>query len=61
MREHQVVDHLLLAIDGDGSPDQLGEVDVMAGALALQVDTVVHEAVLLQSPIEAEVREHLDG
>ena len=47
-RRDQVLDHLLLAVDGHVAPCQLRDLDVLRAALAPEVDAVVDEAFAIQ-------------
>ena len=58
-RGDQVLDHLLLPVDGDRAPaGQLGEVDPVALAAEAQLDAVVEHALALQPVADAGVGEH---
>ena len=50
---NQVLDHLLLAVDGDALPDQLLEIDVVQRAVEAEVDAVVEQALALQPLADA--------
>ena len=50
---NKILDHLLLAVDGDALPDQLDEIDVVQRAVEAEVEPVVEQALALHPLADA--------
>ena len=57
----EVLDDLLLAVDGDRAPGQLEEVDAVAAPVEGQLDAAVGEALAVEAIGEPELAQQLDG
>ena len=59
-RGDQVLDHLVLRVDGDRAAGELGERDAVAAAAEAQIDAFVHEALALHALAHAALRQQVD-
>jgi hypothetical protein len=57
----EVLDDLLLAVDGDRPPGQLEEVDAVADPVDRELDATVGEALAIEAIGEPELAQQLDG
>src|SRR5688572_2390032 len=59
-RGDQVLDHLVLDVDGDRPPGELGERDAVTAAGEAQIDAFVYEAFALHALADAALRQQVD-